>query len=541
MPNKSFSTQRLDHLGIVAGICQHIHLIEQIDTHVGPSNRKVTVGEAVQAMVLNAVGFASRALYLTPEFFTNKPVNLLLREGLQAVDLNDDSRGRALDRLYEAGVTAVFARVASHALQVYGIQHRFVHLDSTSVSLQGEYAPSNEDPRVIHLTHGYSKDHRPDLKQAVVSLICTYRSAIPVWLEVLSGNSADKTTFPQTIQAYVAPLQDAELPHCIADSALYSQEMLKALWAIRWITRVPETIREARALLQRLDPAEMQPAAQGGYRYCEVDSQYGGVPERWLVIFSQQAYAREVATFPQQLHRHQDQAQKQLWHLRHREFATAEAARVAVAAVEKPWRFHRAQVQLEPVARYGRRGRPRAGDAPQQVRWRVVGEVVEEPAAIATALKSKGKFILATNDTEAEQLPAETMLAAYKAQGVSVERGFRFLKDPLFFVDSLFLKRPERLMALLIVMGVALLVYALAEHTVRTELVRRRESLPNQLGQPTQQPTMRRIFQLFEGIDVLLLPQPGGVQRLVLNLKPIHCRILNLLGPEVQKYYLQDG
>jgi hypothetical protein len=100
------------------------------------------------------------------------------------------------------------------------------------------------------------------------------------------------------------------------------------------------------------------------------------------------------------------------------------------------------------------------------------------------------------------------MLAAYKAQSVSVERGFRFLKAPLFFADSLFLKRPERLMALLMVMGGALLVYALAEHTVQTELTRRGESLPDQRGKPTQQPTMRRIFQLFEGIEVLWLGQP---------------------------------
>jgi transposase len=535
------ATQRWDHLGIVAGVCRRIHLIEQIDTSVGPAERKVTVGEAVQAMVLNALGVASRALYLTPEFFANKPMGLLIREGLPAEDLNDDSLGRALDRLYKAGVNEGFARVASPALQVYGIQHRFVHLDSTSMSLQGEYAAGADDSRALRITHGDSKDHRPDLKQAVVSLICTYRSAIPVWLEVLSGNSADKTTFPQTIQAYVAQLQAAELPYFIADSARYSQAMLKALLAIRWLSRVPATIQDVRDLLPRIEPGEMPPSAEGGYGCREVESQYGGGAQRWLVVFSHQAYEREVATFQQHLSRQHEQAQKQLWHLSRREFATADAARVAVAALEKLWHFHRAQVQLETVVHYGRRGRPRAGDAPQQVRWRVVGEVGEEPAAITVALQSKGKFSLATHEAEAEQLPAETRLAAYKAQGVAVERGFRFLKAPLFFADSLFLKRPERLMALLMVLGVALLIYALAAHAVRTELARRGERLPNQLGQPIQPPTMRRIFQLFEGIDVLLLPHPTGVPRLVLNLKPLHRQILNLLGSEVQKCYFLDG
>lgn len=73
----TYSTQSLDHLGIVAGICRQIDLIEHIDACVGITGRKVSVGEAVQAMVLNALGFVGRPLYLTPEFFSNKPVDLL--------------------------------------------------------------------------------------------------------------------------------------------------------------------------------------------------------------------------------------------------------------------------------------------------------------------------------------------------------------------------------------------------------------------------------------------------------------------------------
>jgi len=99
MAKETYSTQRLDHLGIVAGICQQISLIEQIDAYVGVTGRKVSVGKAVQAMVLNALGFVGRALYLTPEFFGNKPIDLLIQEGLTAEDFNDDSMGRALDML----------------------------------------------------------------------------------------------------------------------------------------------------------------------------------------------------------------------------------------------------------------------------------------------------------------------------------------------------------------------------------------------------------------------------------------------------------
>jgi transposase len=273
MEATSFATQRLDHRGMVAGICQRLQLIEQMDAQVGPSGRQVSVGEAVPAMGLNALGFASRALDLTPEFFANKPVGLLIRAGLEAADLNDDSLGRALDGLYEAGLTKRFARVAAHALTISRMQHRFVHLDSTSVSLQGAYATEAEDPQAVRGTYGYAKDHRPDLKQAVVSLICTYRATIPVWLEALSGNRADKATSPTTIQAYGAQLPTSEGPSFVADSALDSEANLRALAAVYWITRVPEPIQAAQHLLHTVEPAKMHPSAQEGYRDCEVHRQ----------------------------------------------------------------------------------------------------------------------------------------------------------------------------------------------------------------------------------------------------------------------------
>ncbi len=169
-------------------------------------------------------------------------------------------------------MTVVLACVAAHALQVYGFQHRVVHLASSRVSLQGEYAPATEAPRAIRLTHGDSKEHRPDLKQAVVSLICTDQAAIPVWLEVLSGNNAAKPTFPRTVPAYVAQLQAAERPGLMADSALYAPARRKAPLAVPWLTHVPEPLQDVRDLLPHTAPAAMQPAASQGSRHWAGDS-----------------------------------------------------------------------------------------------------------------------------------------------------------------------------------------------------------------------------------------------------------------------------
>jgi transposase len=120
-----------------------------------------------------------------------------------------------------------------------------------------------------------------------------------------------------------------------------------------------------------------------------------------------------------------------------------------------------------------------------------------------------------------------------------VERGFRFLKDPLFFAHSLFLKKPTRIMALVMIMGLALLIYALAERLLRQALHAKGETVPDQKGQPTDHPTIRWIFQIFEGLDVLSVWQNDQLLlRQVLNLRPVHRQVIRLLGPRVQKCYL---
>lgn len=241
-PEQEYTTKRLDHLGIVAGICHEIGLIEQINQAVGSSDRKVSCGAAVQAMVLNALGFTSRALYLVPQYLHNKPVDILVASGLTADDFNDDTLGRSLDHLYEAGVTEAFAKVAVHALEVYGIEHHFYHLDSSSFHLHGQYARQEPDSQAIEITYGYSKDHRPDLKQVVVTLITGQLSKLPVWVEALSGNSSDKKSFPKTVQAFCEQMKAGQSIYFVVDSAMYSAENLKTLGEIGWLTRVPETL-----------------------------------------------------------------------------------------------------------------------------------------------------------------------------------------------------------------------------------------------------------------------------------------------------------
>ncbi|GAC1355129.1 MAG: IS1634 family transposase [Ktedonobacteraceae bacterium] len=130
----------------------------------------------------------------------------------------------------------------------------------------------------------------------------------------------------------------------------------------------------------------------------------------------------------------------------------------------------------------------------------------------------------------------EELISLYLEQG-SVERGFRFLKDPLFLASSVFVKKTERIVALSVIMVLALLVYRLAEHRVREQLAATKQTIPNQVNKPTARPTMRWVFQCFEGIELLQIRSGTRTESLVLRLQPLHRKILSLLGPTYQQFY----
>ena len=153
---------------------------------------------------------------------------------------------------------------------------------------------------------------------------------------------------------------------------------------------------------------------------------------------------------------------------------------------------------------------------------------------VERARRGLGRFLLATDVLDRERLPPQEVLRRYKDQARTVERGFRFLKDPLFFAESTFLKRPERVMALGMVMALALLVYALGEWALRRRLWEAGSSLPDQKGRPTAKPTLRWVFQLFMWVRLVEL----GGRWFVLNLAPHHETAVRLLG--AGRYYLLE-
>lgn len=112
--DENIKTEILDHHGIVAATCREIQLKEEINKRIGSQDprRVVQPGLAIVAMIINGLGFTNRRLYLTPQFFQSKPMQLLLGEDVQARDLNDHALGKALDEIAAYGSTKLFAELA---------------------------------------------------------------------------------------------------------------------------------------------------------------------------------------------------------------------------------------------------------------------------------------------------------------------------------------------------------------------------------------------------------------------------------------------
>jgi transposase len=167
--------------------------------------------------------------------------------------------------------------------------------------------------------------------------------------------------------------------------------------------------------------------------------------------------------------------------------------------------------------------------------YKLQANIQLDEQAVARKIKQSGRFILATNVLDIDELDPDQILMTYKQQQ-SAERGFSFLKDPLFFTDSVFVKSSERIESLALIMGLCLLVYTLAQRHLRSRLVQSQAKLKNQLGQLTERPTLRWIFQCFQAVHLLTISSVKQIS----NLTDERLEILRFFPNTCRSYYLLD-
>lgn len=532
----AYTSKSVDHLGLVSALCQELGIAEFVDSQLPnqSQHRHISYGQLLVAMILNGLGFVSRTLHMYPDYFADKPVERLLGTGIRSEHINDDALGRVLDKLYEHGVSSLYQDLAEKVILHLGLPCQSVHLDSTSFHVDGEYDVET-DSKAIRLTRGYSRDHRPDLNQVILNLITENQAGIPVYMQACSGNTNDSEGFKKLVKSHVSSLKAAQRSqYLVADAALYVAETIHTLQEQGqfFITRVPQKLVEAKNLIKNQDQLLFEPICEG-YSGAWVESSYGGVAQKWLFIRSIQATKRELRTLHKNILTGTEQSMKSFKKLCRQPFSCESDAKKALDLwLEEQDYIQAFDIEIIKDISYQERGRPRSN---------TTGEIQYQiTAKLATSLRKKeekvhetGCFILATNNISGK-LAMNELLSHYKSQQ-AVERGFRFLKSPDFLTASLFLKKPERIEALLMVMTSSLMIYAALEHLVRTRLREKNLFFPDMKKKPTQNPTAKWIFSCFTGVHELTA---GTDVKVILNLNDKHKIILDCLGERYWNAYL---
>jgi transposase len=539
---KNVCTKQLGHLGLVAATIKDLGLINKIDARLALDKSKggiISHGKRIAAMVLNGLGFINSRLYMSQMFFHDKPISAMLGDEVLAEHLNDDCLGRCLDEISRYGTTKLFSEVAFEIAKEQGLLSKSLHLDTTSLTLYGEYGQATEEGSGPMPCLGYSKDHRHDLKQVVLSMVQMGPAHLPVWMEDLPGNSSDKASFHETVrkmQAFYADIESAPDGLCfVVDSAFYNEEKLDELSTVNWITRVPMLSQEAKAYYNK--PREEYAwfrTSDTRYQVAEIEA--CSPRQRWILVESKPGYEREYKTLCKKMKKAYEALEKQVWHLGNQTFGCEMDATLAVQKLNKKVKYFEVIGEVIKVAYYPNKGRPKANTKPIGYRCQISATIMSSLSKVHAEMNRLGRFILATNILEKQQLKNEDILRQYKEQ-THIESGFKFIKNDAFELDSVFLKTQSRIGALMMVMTLCLIVYNFAQYRLRDYLKKNSAHLPNQLGKPIQNPTAHWIFTIMASITVVEIKQNGKLQWIITNVHPLHQKIISFFGYNAKKIY----
>jgi hypothetical protein len=524
--------KQLGALPVIREYMERLHLKERVDA-LAPvrSVAHLTNGEVVMALVANRLT-APRPLSDIEHWAEQWAADEVL--GVGPADLNDDRLGRCLDDL-AAVHDHLRGDLSLQAIRAFGLETKTLRWDLTSVLVTGAYPPEEQDPGYAQVRYGYGGERQQQVRYLQVT---TDDGAVPVWEQVHDGNTNDVTTVIATMEALreQAQCQDFVL---VGDSKLLSDGNRRALLAAQLgylapLARTPEVDAaflaipaEAFTPLTYLSAHEQRkpPEDRGRYWGCErtisltvPDGQ--GRPQvvqvrRLFVLSSEErdACRRNRA--------------------RQRARAEAEIGRV-VKQVGSRWypTVERAQAKIETLlARRHLSGLYQVQGADLAGQPTVTCTLV--PAAVARAEALDGYYVLETTRTPAER-DASGLLAEWKGQW-QVEHRHRAAKGPLR-VRPLFVTSNRRIVGLLLILGIALLIFSLMERAARQALAVGEKVAGLLAGHVAARPTGDNLLKALSEITLVRVQVAGEWHRAASTLRPLHHRLLQLLGVSATVY-----
>ena len=534
---------QVNHLPIIKAFANKIKLVDIINSVV-PSRMKVSIGHVVLAMVIDTLSGRS-PLYRLTEFYEGKDTQLLLGQEIDPEDFRDYNLGRVLDAIFQAGTAMIFGEVARMAVLHFGIDTGVLHHDTTSISVFGDY--DLVDPPFL-ITYGHSKDKRPDLKQFLVSMLCA-EGNIPIFGKTEDGNGSDKTinnTLLSNISRYLSKHQLREDVFIyIADAAMVTEGNLKhfpGLGANRYLSRLPATYSEcSRVICEAVEAnrwtdigkinetpsTPKRPAAS--YRAYETSVELYGHRHRAIVYHSSAHDKRRHNKIDRAIAREKKELENTCKKAGDTVFFCKADAEAAAGRFVEFGKYHSVRSEVVEVPRFSK-GRPKKerSRTPSRIEYMLSFRIEKDECKLQRPRMEAGCFVMITNlmdENEKQIYSPEKLLRMYKEQ-YGIEKNFGFLKDPVI-VNSIFLKKAERIEVLGLILLISLLLWRLMERTLRMHVARTQETLPGWDRRQTERPTAFMMTTKFINILVVKVEK---TRRFARPLKPDQMAYLIALG-----------
>jgi transposase len=552
--------ERLGPLPLINHFVARMGLLELLEQHVPTADGRSTVSHAqALGVLLRSIIVEREPIYRQQESTSGFAPGLFGVDAAQAERLSDDRIGRALDRLFDADRAALLTEVVLAVAQGFGVRLQQLHNDSTSISLCGQYSAASgrsvRQRRAPAITYGYSRDHRPDLKQLLFILTTDADGGVPVHFRCASGNTTDVRTHVETWNTLRALAGRADFLY-VADSKLCSFDNMRHIADAggRFVTVMPRSRQEDaqfRKWVQTHTPAWELVWDRPNARDAD------GPRDLWYVFKPELPSAElygivwvcSTLLTLHQTHRRQKHlaaATEQLTELKRR-LASARARLRGAAQIDlqvaqilerySVGRYLKVSrvVREEHSFKQDRRARPGPNTAYRKVtRRRYDIEWTMDEDAIAYDKRSDGMYPLLCND---RSLSPAQVLTAHKGQP-RIEKRFEQLKT-VHEIAPVFLKNEARIEALFTLYFLALMVQALIERELRQAMhAAQIEQLPlYPEARACRRPTTEHILRLFSLAErVTVLSGTDVVRVFPPELTELQRQVLGLLGVPASAY-----
>lgn len=546
--------QRLCHLPLVVDVLRRTGVLNIIDQAITDDRRcKVSTSDCV-AVVMCAVFLGHHDLWRMSDRLSPYDMATIMRDpGFRLEEFTEERLAKSLDDLYAFGLDKIMTAVAVQMIEQFRLKTDFLHFDTTSLSFFG--AHEREDfmsmsdgiippPRVMF---GYSKDHRPDLKQIMFGSLVSSDGGVPLYGKALDGNRSDNEATAEFFQRVRSLVSDPREVCCVADSKGWCARVLDLIQRerMRLLSRLPRSHRLHRELMdkpwtspRRIElPARNQAEKPDFYEILAFDVEETlaierpdadptkpstrdtlTVPARAVRVFSSALLRQKLSTLERTREREARAAQRQIRDWQARAYACADDAKRDADRHCGEAEF--ITIDLTATVRSVRgpfkrgRGRPRKSPEAELTasHYRIdYGSSAVTAEVSRQRLHESASFILIRTRTTGWQIDDADMITRYKGQYHN-EHGFSWLKSGSGYkgINPIFIETPTRIASLCFLYVIGLMVSTLIQRTVRMNLKKWQKGLPYHRNKPSDRITTRFLFELFPKVQVVPFSVSGG-------------------------------